>query len=455
MTRDLTDIRINTHLQTKNKHAFLVFLYIFLVYGLLAMRDIFGIPVPLNMFSVLTVVLSLLCNITGITAMICSLIPLISALNLGTIVCLLTIVLTVKYLLAWRMIPRISFLLFLIPILFEVFHIFVSPFSMNSFYMMSGTYICVGLVLCYPKCDTDFVLPLKVFILSSLTFGILVLFITLKDTGYSIIRFIETAKRLGDTIGYDETVVYKITANANNLGNQCSIAICACIAMAYTGKFSTLKFIVLSAIFFIIGLLTQSRMFIVSVAFILLFSIFSFRHAGDSSTRKATRYIMVFVILIIAVMIIYPDIPGNLLGRLNAESVNPYYSRLNITAGYLKYMCENGWRMIFGIGAQSQEIKSGYGASTHNMILDVYVSWGIPGLLYAAVFFLALIKESRYSKGKPYELLAILVLLLITQSGRFFRCSTAIMLFIPSICYIHMFHDTERSQMNSCLNQND
>jgi len=431
--------------ESKSKRIYFIITYMTLIYGALALRDIVGVAVPMILFSVITVVFALFGSISDIMAITCTLIPLISAVNLGTIVCLLSIVLAIKY--VFLMHNRLSalFPLFLLPILFELYHIFTPPFFIDSFLMLSGSYLCVGLLVCCTKIDIDYPLSLKSFILSLLIFSVLLVIVTLKDTGGSLVGLLSSSRRLGLTIDSTDTVAYKISANSNNLGNQCALGICSCIALISGGVWKTRKFLLVASSIVLIGLLTQSRMFFITLLFILLFTVVTFRKMKKRVfSKKITRTIVLMLVLVCLVLIAFPDVLSNLIGRTNAQEVNPYFSRTNIMIGYLQYVFRDVSRVLFGIGTQAQEVKSGYGASTHNMILDVFVSWGLVGLVYGAVFFRKLIKYAGYKKGAPYELLAVFTLLLMTQSGRFFRSTTAIMMLIPVVSYIKIIKNSHK-----------
>ena len=76
-------------------------------------------------------------------------------------------------------------------------------------------------------------------------------------------------------------------------------------------------------------------------------------------------------------------------------------SNRNIIAEeYLHLMMDSFGKMIFGIGIQDYSTRSGIFLETHNIVLELFVVWGVLGVI---VFFLFLVGIFKLIAKKPFS----------------------------------------------------
>ena len=149
-----------------------------------------------------------------------------------------------------------------------------------------------------------------------------------------------------------------------------------------------------------IGFLTVSRSFLLGLVPILICALFVL--ATKSPTK--TIVILIIIALLLSILIIaFPELVNkiyeNFFNRIDADETGG--GRLLIWNTCFEYLFEHPLRLIVGCGAANYpSLGEGMGAfdmsaGAHNLLIDIFMSWGILGLISILVlvfYALALIK---------------------------------------------------------------
>ncbi|GEN83255.1 hypothetical protein SLU01_15670 [Sporosarcina luteola] len=171
-----------------------------------------------------------------------------------------------------------------------------------------------------------------------------------------------------------------------------------------TNKIGRMVYPFLFLLLMAFGVLSLSRMFLLVVTFLCFLLVLKVVFTVRKSKRLIT-FIM-FIVTYLSIFIVYysKDIMsaiGLLFSRFTDFIDDPaaLTSNRNIIAEqYLELMSSDYIHLIFGIGIQDYHIRSGVLLETHNLLLELFVVWGIVGFFVFLVFILTIFKNTKPSK---------------------------------------------------------
>lgn len=396
-------------------------LYTFLlIYSTLLLRDFFDINIPILIVTLLIFFIALISNEEALISLVVILIPIQEAVQLGTIYGFILLIFVVKNFNKIKIDLLLVFLTLIIII--ELLHIIIPPFSFDTFIKFSVTYLLLGFLLQ----KTDKIINRKTIILSYtysvLVSAILILLITIKIYDYDFLKIIESGFRIGNTVLIETTLDgYALSNNQNNLALQIVLVLSIIMTHNVFRNSSKIMNVLIGLSLLLIGFLTQSRAFFVTLI-LLVFMLIVF------NINNLKRYIGIISITFLSfgsIIFFNFQIFTNLLSRFN-ESSSLIYSRLNIFNFYNQVFISSTQTFLLGIGMQSMHLKVGHFAVPHNSIQEVYIAWGIIGLLIIGCFIYFFIK--KFYRGDSLNLIPFISLLFFSQFGRLFKNSNIVML---------------------------
>lgn len=404
------------------------------LYGLILLRDFFSVQIPVQLITVLLILFAVSSKKETIVKYAVSLIPVAQAVQFSTIIGAMALIILFKN--RKVQLTRVS-IIFLLLMLMELLHSVIPPFSLSAYITFACTYVFMFVIFSdkerYKVLNADTVMA---FIISVIIANVIVVALTLKSNSLNFASIIQNNWRLGNTFADDEIIGYRLSNNPNSIGFHMIIAISSSIAM-YIGKFiNTKNFIVLMCTSFFIGLLSISRTFIVALIGMLIMLCFCIQREYMKKLLKTLLWIALIVIVIYSIA---PEAINNMISRFqDSASTVTMGSRTIITQQYLEAFANDPLKIIFGVGMQDLQAKTGVMMNPHNSIVDVYVAWGVVGVIITVILFIELIMDMKKYKRMYIYTLPILCMILYSMSGRIFKSAHVMMLFVVVASAINM-----------------
>ena len=256
------------------------------------------------------------------------------------------------------------------------------------------------------------------FIISTSLYVIIVLIETLALTGWNFAYIFNGAIRLGYSEQLGGNLLY--SADPNLLGQGCSLVIALCIVLIF---FKKIKYIIPLIICFFAGAMTLSKTFLLSLVliFILTFLLCGDYHNPLKSFAKRFSILALIVIIIFSIYKIYPSYFDNIMNRIDKSDITT--GRTEIALKYIEVIFSKTDSLFRGIGIQNVGEKTGIISSPHTAIVEIFICWGIIGLLFIISYFIYLMRKhiSTNERFNKLNLIPIIVFVFVTQSTQFFR----------------------------------
>ncbi len=239
--------------------------------------------------------------------------------------------------------------------------------------------------------------------------------------------------RFGNDNSEDEEA-FGLNFNPNQLGFICNMPVAALLVLMRMRKSTVLDGIMLS-LCVAFGSFTLSRTFLVCLSFLFV----SFILLSSNSLSRRLFYIVLLTILIGGVVwaidAFLPDVIKNFTARFEVEDISN--NRIDLFGFYNQHIFSTVSFCLFGIGVQgfSDTLVRLYGPDIevcHNGFQEVWVAWGLPGLLMVVWWLRQLVAESRkWCPSKTYlSYLPLIFILLEMQAGQFIRSNMSMLALI-------------------------
>ncbi len=170
-------------------------------------------------------------------------------------------------------------------------------------------------------------------------------------------------------------------------------------------------------ILFAFGILSLSRMFLLVVTTIILILLGRIL-IGLRENKRQLRFLVTISTIAGIVLIYFQEkvlsLIELLLSRFTDFLNDPSMLTSNrnvIAEEYFYYMNSSVDKTIFGIGIQDYHERSGIFLETHNILLELFVVWGVVGFFVFAVFLCALFKQASNKPIRETKLINWLPLL--------------------------------------------
>lgn len=422
----------------KNKENRIFIVYLVAMFVLMVARYLLKVDVPAIAFLALTLLPAWFGSKSEQLAMVASCIPLSVAFQYKYALLILSAAILIRN--RWKLNRSGAFLIILAMAIWEWWHAFYGRFSYVEYLRNFAELILLGLVISVDIDEVDYKLILRS--LSISVFGVcaIMLIMQLQQFDFDLIAvFSRSAHNFRFGQSNMESGVYALNFNANNLGFICNFALCGTLLLASRKEAKRMDIIVAVALA-IFALMTLSRAAIVCL--VLIFVAFVFLSEGRMLQKVFTGVggILIACLVMTLVWIYIPSIFENLNERFGRSDVSGGRSSLFLYYG--QFLLSSPSRFLCGIGMQHmfEKVLPYYPVHDvpHMGIQEVWVAWGLVGVILVALIFERIIVTSKiYAQGKRqlYQFAPILLTLVYTSSGQLLTSSRALMaLLISYVC---------------------
>lgn len=404
---------------------------------LLYMRDITGVDTNKFLLLAFVVGYALIADYEHLMMLIAFILPLTNGLPSNYILPIICLLIVIKGGRQMK-VPSIVWVSFLAISLYELIHVFMFAHSFEApAYVGYCSFLFLILVIggSFDSRSNESKNALA-FCLGTVVMLIIILMNFSQLVGD---YFFEGSVRMGNVSDYLGEGVMTLRTNPNNIGLFSIAAISIVFALWYYKKIPVCALALVAVPAFVCGVYSLSRTWMLSIIlFALLFFVM----------RKGKNRGSSFIILLIAVVGVF-----YFFTRLNVsvlESFDTRFSGDTDTAGsrttlfltYHKWMFENTWALLFGTGAIPYREVTQIENSTHNAIQQVFISYGIPGLLFFIYLLVRLIKNWRV-RGERMVYVPILTIGFFLQSSQFLNPAYCAFPFIASFFVLKMVKKDE------------
>ncbi len=263
-------------------------------------------------------------------------------------------------------------------------------------------------------------LIVDLFIISTTFTVVLVIIETLALTGWNFNTLLNGTIRLG----YSQQLGGKLffSADPNLLGQNCALVFSICLIYMLSKKYD-LKYITSAIICLLAGALTISKTFLLSLLLTIVLLLF---FSGDGlnlikSFSKKFRLLLLVGLLAFSMYRIYPTYLDNIINRVDTADITT--GRVEVATKYLNVVSSNMNYMFFGVGIQNVGQKTGIIASPHSSFIELYVCWGIVGIIYVCSLIIHFIKMFSKSNNnlKLLNYVPLIIFIFVTQTTQLFR----------------------------------
>lgn len=195
--------------------------------------------------------------------------------------------------------------------------------------------------------------------------------------------------RIGQVDLLDESMTGIFSINANGIALMSVLAVSS-VMLLMSKKYFTKKMAIPLLIYFsAVGLLTVSKTFILVYAG--FWCLYVCWYSSKSNTNIFKPFALVGAFILIIVFMWNTDIVQNVIVRFDTNDLTT--GRVDVAVDYFDYMEQNRIASIIGIGLQNVTSKTALVHVPHNAILEIYVCFGIVGIIAYSLFFMSLVRS--------------------------------------------------------------
>lgn len=402
-----------------------IFVVIFLI-----LRDLFDILIPMELFLIVISFIFLFINTEEIISIVAFLIPFENSILVSFLFISGTIVIIFKK--KFKLDKIFLFLIFFI-LLWEIIHINNGYFLVNS-YIKFGAALLFFLVVYSLRETISFKEISKSFIYGLCIFIILVLINQFIFEGFSVNDVTNNFSRLGDF--NPNTYGYGLYNNPNAIGVSLNVAIGLLISFKENEK-NNIIYILMFLFFIFSGFITQSKTFLIVFTFQVIYFFVCKKEDLIKKINQIVIFSIGFIIVFILLDYIFPSLIEEIIIRFRPEYI--FSSRDTIFNDYNSFIFSNSNNLFIGVGIQNINLKALFFSNPHNMIQEVFVAWGIIGLIWLMFLIIKVFsdgfkkREKQLNRKFLMDMLPLLSFLIATQLSRVFSKPEFIILLLISI----------------------
>lgn len=323
--------------------------------------------------------------------------------------------------------------------IWEYAHHIGGTFLLNEYFRGFAELFFIIFISCMRWDKIDFKIIARALALATIGIAVVIIYIQMTKGGMGWLEILAQKnenERFG--VGTTEAENFGLNFNPNAMGFICNMSIVS-LAILIVRREYNIADIIMLCLCVLIGFFTLSRTFVVCMFFIAI--CFVLVSPGSSRTRFLRLFLLLtlsFIILWIITMYL-PSIMEAFMVRMDEKDLSN--GRDFLWTFYNKHIFSSFEYCVFGIGLQNfgGTIAKLYGPHInvcHNGFQEVWLLWGVVGVLLFIWLFIALLKESkRWSGRRPFfALVPFFCLLLSSMAGQFL--SSNHMIFSLALVYI-------------------
>ena len=200
-----------------------------------------------------------------------------------------------------------------------------------------------------------------------------------------------------------------VRTDSNSICSWLIIPFCYIFEKIISSKHKTLYLILLLLnIYLMLQLLSRSGLIVYIVCIILI----ALYHSSNLLKKYPVRALICLFVLIIALFIIYKNIPEKFMERINNSNTASLGGRSTIWGQLFQITKEHPFRLLLGFGESATVYYTGHVA--HNLYIEVLFNQGLLGLFCILAFTINLLKTSW--KTDRYTAIALIGIIIISSS---------------------------------------
>lgn len=431
--------------QTKN---FSYWLFLGVLFAMFFFRDIVKLDIPGFVFVILIAISFMMFDLNKSIALL-MIIPVISpGIPITyTLICLLVI-----FLFKYKIRFKISIIVIVFMLIWELAHLFVYSFEIIDYIRFFVPYLIIGFLFFSLKDNSiDLRFVIKSFLISSSVCLLITLISSISYFDFSLSSFLKSGIRFGNSeeIAESNIVRYALSYNQNFAGLICLINVSICLQSLYYGTYKRLFSTIILLFSLTIGFLTMSRTFVLCFALtMVLFLLFILKKKPNLLFPVIGTLAFVSFIS----FVLFSDTINQLTFRFEGDDFA--YERIAIFDNYNRFLIQNPNRFFFGLGFQDLFEKVNYYSSfrftnvPHNVFQEVFVCWGIVGLIAVFIFIYLIIKKAMHNRPVKINLLSLIPFIAFftsLQASRLFRMNSRVfLLYLIYATVVVSFDNKER-----------
>jgi hypothetical protein len=435
MSQNLIAIKIDNKLNLKELSSKIL---IATFVGFIFLRDLLNIPISSNVLIAIAIIIFIIADISIMLAFLAFLIPFTTGIP-GSFITMFALII---YILKTKQLTfNYALLSVWIISLLELFNMFGTNNSLILYTRIVILLLFLALVLTNTTEQYDHYKIIKYYFYGYFWACIDIIFQTLKE--FSISQFISSGIRFGRTLNYvDISIEGKLVSpNVNSLGIYSVMVITFIIILISMNK-KNFKYLPLLIFAALVGTLTLSRTFIISLGVSLIFYIFISVIMKRNIVKNLLA--MTSIVGVFAAVLInkFPTLLQFVISRFQVEDISS--GRLDISGYYTNYLLTHPKALVMGVGLQDYKSKTNYFMSAHNGTQEVIIAWGIIGMICIIFLFNKIYKNAirdSLVKNKNTYLLSLIpafVFIVSIQASRLFSAGFLLIMIIPCYSIIRM-----------------
>lgn len=421
---------------TNTKEKIKLYVYMFSTTFLLILRDVFSLSINKLIFVAIALMLMLISKFETVVHMICFTFPLICGLPGNYILLVAIAILLLK---SYNCLNCKQIILILSVAFLELFS---SIWYTQIPWLDMIAYICALGIMFFLLFDSrriNYKSICTIFFWSLSLLCMLIFINTIKSAPQNwMTQYANGYFRFGDE-HYDEHNGMMIALNANSLAYYSLLGIF--FGISIWNESSTVKkiFIILLIIFdFAIGILTNSRSFVLALIILLIAYTFS---RLKSPKQILSSVLVLLVLFIVTYMIVYnnPLILEGVVKRFSSDDIDGANGRVEVFVDYFNAFFSNLRFVFFGTGVLDYKNQTGIDVSFHNGFEQIIVSYGLFfGIAIIFALLYPVIKSIKETKANFVYILPLLSVILFTQTIQFLYPTMLMLPFLPAYYSIRM-----------------
>ena len=385
---------------------------------LLMIRYSFQIEIPRTLLTATVVAIAMFGDRNEIVAIVMGCVPLHSAIDFYIAVVACAIILIVKNYNS----VKIGFPVFLIAIMvaWELFHCIFFEWTPKPFLVSLAPLMFIAAFMSTSMADTDYAFIARIMAFITFSMCIVLLMNHIVRADGNLISAFTNLRRLGSVS--DEEALVGSEINPNTLGVISSLGITALLQLRSAGqKTKTDTFMIFFLLIF--GVLTSSKTFLVCLL-ILFASMLMGRDRAKKKIRLAGAITFVVTLTLVTMNVVFPELLEYYIDRFFVEDITT--GRSDLMSRYSEYITNSTKVMFFGVGLTglAEKLVDVYNVANnvpHNIIQEIIVAWGIPGLMMVVSLFATMIGESlKYGNRKTIlNYIPMIIIMAKAMAGQF------------------------------------
>lgn len=413
-----------------NKITFAILTSVFL--SLFILRDGLGVNVNNIIFILLPILLFIIGDKTQISSILVMIIVLGSgfqyfySISIGLFIYLIKFK-NSKYDL------RVTILV-IFTMLFELFHFMSGSFSIIEYFRYLIIFVWLIIVIFDVNSINVSNETIIYYVASLIVCSFAILLFTWRVDNYNSLELFLSNAKLG--LATIETVVdyTTIKLNPNSLALFFIVAIASIFSLKTSGKTKIVEYFLVFILVFL-GLFTRSRAFLIGFGILLMISAIDLVIKKKISIKSITINLVTLIIIMAITYGLYSNLIESLLYRFQNEDIS---TRTNIIQIYNRIIFNNFDIFFFGVGMQDLLSKAQvYDPSLlntpHNAIQDLFMVWGLFGLIFSILLILYIIRRAKkITSPGAYRInyITLMIYIIMIQASRFIRMKEQLFLLI-------------------------